>query len=93
MRSVLSGGGQAWVLMVYADASPYCKQHAPAWEAAAKAMGPHARFGRVEWSSEPALVQHLASHIESIGRHWYYHQLPLVGGVPPGCASIGCVEK
>ena len=90
MRSVLSGAGsQPWVLLVYADASPYCRQHAPAWEAAAKGMGAHARFGRIEWSSEPSLVQHLAAHTDRVERSWYYHQVMMtVITMTPSNASL-----
>jgi hypothetical protein len=51
------GSGSAWLVQLYADASPYCRVLSTHWEAAARQMAPLARFGRVDFAAQPMLVR------------------------------------
>ena len=65
-RLVLGGSGAAWVVQIYADASPYCRVLAGSWETAARELGSLARFGRIDFAAEPMLAS--AASVPALAR-------------------------
>ncbi|PSC68446.1 dnaJ-like protein subfamily C member 10 isoform X1 isoform B [Micractinium conductrix] len=91
-RLVLGGSGAAWVVQIYADASPYCRVLAGSWETAARELGSLARFGRIDFAAEPMLVRFVASHIGLFDSQQPAKELPVVFGLPAACSSLACAR-